>query len=131
MVSKLVWQAQSRDDLVIYNIVNQIMKTTGAKQHLMNDYFEDGEWKSILFNQFLSHLLALYDISRPMIGMVEKESTLKGIFDAKIGAGKRVRPSLKLYGCIIQELKEAGIWNVSKKAHIKDVERGRGSVYGL
>lgn len=131
MVSKLVWQAQSRDDLVIYNIVNQIMKTTGAKQLLMNDYFEDGEWKTGLFNQFLSHLLALYDISFPMMRLSEKEDNSVVIFDAKIDARKRIRPALKLYRIIIQKLKEAGIWNVSKQAHIKDVERGRGSVYGL
>jgi len=134
MGSNLVWQAQSRDDIVVSNIIEQLIRTSASKQILVNKFILKGIWLRPLISEFFSHLSALYELSKPIVKLAENKDTYLDIFDFFTGneeiKDNKVKLSFELYNNIISGLKTSGIWNVRKEAHFKHDVKGFKSVRG-
>lgn len=130
--ARIVWQAQTRDDIVIANIIDQLIRTSTAKQHLVKSFFSKSRWHEPYFDEFISHLITLYDISEPLITLGQSHRRIYEDFlkeePSKI---KLVEPSIKLYTELLKELKKAGIWSIRKSPKIDDSRLGGHAVRGI
>ena len=97
----------------------------------MKHYFRKRIFGEQYFDEFLSHLNALYDLVKPIAPLQEKYDNSQLVFDESIDSKKRVRPALELYSNILTALKFAGIWNVRKNVGFNRKTKGEFSVRGI
>lgn len=134
MGSNLVWQAQSRDDIVVSNIIEQLIKTSASKQILVKQFLSTGIWAKQFVDEFFSHLNSLYELSIPIVKLADAKDTSKNVFDFFTGneeiTNSKIKLSFELYNNLITGFKGSGIWNVRKEAHFKHDVKGFKSVRG-
>lgn len=129
--SKLVWEARTRDDIVTYNVINQIMRTTSAKHNLIDDYLTTGSYAANLFNNFVAHLSSLHGLAVPLMSPLPKEEDIcEKLINARVDIRKKVKPALRLYVTLLAKLQDAGIWNLTRQPALKKIDKGANTARG-
>lgn len=159
MIPGITWQPRSRDELVIENLIDLIMKANAAKQIMMFDKHKNKKFIESSVDQFYSHLEALYDLAMPIIGsqilskLKKPKETLqkdgkKGrpknwkvifdfnkkyneIFHGELERKETIADAILFWRYLTIRLNECKIWSIKKEAQISEAAAGERSVYGI